>query len=178
MVKRAGRDPTTPFKSNEMLITIAAATAVLGAGVYAEPAHAGRTNCWFQHAQGGRLQGASCKVIDRKNVNGHVVHDVIEANGTRRAVVLWDNSTAEVFLRGERYMGSWQIDSDNDVRISFSAGVFAFRPTNFAVVRTDAPAPRRAAPAPAPQPAPSYQYTQQRQIIVQPNINVSPQIMQ
>ena len=160
------------------LITIAAATAVLGAGVYAEPAHAGRTNCWFQHAQGGRLQGASCKVIDRKNVNGHVVHDVIEANGTRRAVVLWDNSTAEVFLRGERYVGSWQVDSDNDVRVSLSAGVFAFRPTNFAVVRTDAPAPRRAAPAPAPQPAPGYQYTQQRQIIIQPNITVSPQIMQ
>ena len=163
------------------LITIAAATVVLGAAIYAEPAHAGRANCWFQQAQGGRLQGAACKVVDRKNVNGHVVHDVIEADGTRRAVVLWDNSTAEVFLRGDRYLGSWEIDSDNDVRISLSGGVFAFRPTNFAVVRTDAPAPRRAAPAPAPQPAPGYQYSvrqQQRQIIIQPNITVSPQIMQ
>ncbi len=165
------------------LFAIATATTVLGAGVFSGAAHAGRTNCWFQHAQGGRLQGAFCKVIDRKNVNGHVVHDVIEANGTRRAVVLWDNSTAEVFLQGQRYVGSWKVDSDNDVRVSLSGGVFAFRPTNFALVRTDAPAPRRAAPASVQQPAPGYQYsvrqrTEQRQIIIQPHITVSPQIMQ
>ena len=163
------------------LLTVAAGVVVFGAGVYVKPAHAGGANCWFQHAQGGQLQGAFCQVNDRKNVNGHVVHDVIEANGTRRAVVLWDNATAEVFLRGQRHVGAWKIDSDNDVRISLSTGVFAFRPTNFAVIRTDAPSPRSADPAPAPQPATGYRYSvrqQQRQIIIQPTITVSPQIVQ
>ena len=163
------------------LLTIAAGVVVFGAGVYVKPAHAGGANCWFQHAQGSQLQGAFCQVNDRKNVNGHVVHDVIEAYGTRRAVVLWDYATSEVFLRVQRHVGAWQIDSDNDVRISLSTGVFAFRPTNFAVIRTDAPSPWSADPAPVPRPATGSSYSvrqQQRQIIIQPTITVSPQIVQ
>ena len=115
------------------------------------PASAGQANCWFQQVAGGRLNGAYCRVSDRVNTNGHVVHDVVESNGTRRAVVLWNNSTAEVFLRGKRHVGSWQIDSDNDVRVSLTNGTFAFRPSTPPAVTAPPSGVRPQAPAgPAP----------------------------
>ena len=84
--------------------------------------------CWFQMESGGRLIGNRCTVNSRVNNNGDKVFDVIEPSGLKRSVVLWDNEQVEVFLRGKRYTGTWEVDSDGDVRVTVGGGTFAFTP--------------------------------------------------
>ncbi len=85
-------------------------------------------NCWLQMHSGGRLSGNRCAINSRVNVNGDRVFDVIEHSGLKRAVVLWNNDQAEVFLQGNRYTGNWRKDSDGDVRVTVGGGTFAFTP--------------------------------------------------
>ena len=165
------------------LLTIAAATTLLGAGVFAGPAHAGRPNCWFQMQPGAQsLDPVACRVAERSNSNGHRVYDVVENDGYKRTVVLWDNARAEVLVEGKNLKASWEVDQDGDVFLSMdSGGKWAFRAKNISAVSSGRPAPRPQPPAArAPQPAaPTYQVRQQqRQIIVQPVINVPTQIIQ
>lgn len=84
--------------------------------------------CWFQMQLGGNLVGNRCSVTQRINANGDRVFDVIEPSGLKRAVVLWENDEAEVFLQGKRYTGNWLVDDDGDVRVSLPGGSFAFTP--------------------------------------------------
>ena len=84
--------------------------------------------CWFQMESGGRLIGNRCTVNSRVNNNGDKVFDVIEPSGLKRSVVLLDNKQVEVFLRGKRYTGTWEVDSNGDVRVTVGGGTFAFTP--------------------------------------------------
>ena len=86
------------------------------------------SNCWFQMRRSGEeFTGFQCTVVSRVNANGNTVYDVIEPNGVKRAIVLWDDSSAEVFLRGQRYEGFWEVDAERDVRIQLPQGAMAFR---------------------------------------------------
>jgi len=89
-----------------------------------------RSTCWFQMQRGGDLKGFNCKVLSRINVNEHRVYDVIEPSGLKRSVVLWDNKTVEVFFNGNRYLGNWRVDNDNDIVVSLPGGDFAFTLNN------------------------------------------------
>lgn len=92
------------------------------------PGTSGPENCWFQMKRGAnRLKGFRCSVSSRKNVNGHTVFDVVEPGGLTRSVVLWENKSAEVFLGGKRYVGSWKVDDSGDIRVFLEGGEFAFR---------------------------------------------------
>ena len=87
-----------------------------------------RSTCWFQMQRGsGDFTGLQCTVVSRVNANGNTVYDVIDPNGVKRAIVLWDDSSAEVFLRGQRYEGVWAIDPERDVQIQLPQGAMAFR---------------------------------------------------
>lgn len=84
--------------------------------------------CWFQMQPGAdSLDGFHCAVSSRVNANGHTVFDVVEPNGLKRSVVLWQDRTAEVLINGQRYAGTWLEDEEGDIRVSVSGGVFAFR---------------------------------------------------
>ncbi|RPF83411.1 MAG: DUF2939 domain-containing protein [Synechococcus sp. TMED20] len=86
------------------------------------------STCWFQMRRSGEeFTGFQCTVVSRVNANGNTVYDVIEPNGVKRAIVLWDDSSAEVFLRGQRYEGFWEVDAERDVRIQLPQGAMAFR---------------------------------------------------
>ena len=90
---------------------------------------AGGATCWFQMQQGAeRLEGYRCTVNARKNANGHDVFDVIEPGGLARTVVLWNDKSAEVLLKGQRYEGRWSEDNEGDIRVDLEGGTFAFRP--------------------------------------------------
>ena len=73
------------------------------------------------------LTGFHCTVTSRVNVNGNTVYDVIEPNGLKRAIVLWDDYSAEVFLQGQRYEGNWRLNQENNVHIELPQGSMAFR---------------------------------------------------
>lgn len=84
--------------------------------------------CWFQLSQDSTdLEPSRCSVTTRRNVNGHLVYDVIEPNGTTRTVVLWNDDSAEVILQGKRYLGRWNKDQDGDFQVHLDQGTFAFR---------------------------------------------------
>ena len=76
----------------------------------------------------GDLVGVRCIVNARINTNGDRVFDLIEPSGLKRSVVLWDNDSVEVFLKGQRYTGEWSLDDDGDVRVRLPGGEFAFTP--------------------------------------------------
>lgn len=84
--------------------------------------------CWFQMQPGAEsLEGFQCAVSSRVNANGHTIYDVVEPNGLKRSIVLWQDKSAEVLINGQRYLGTWLEDEDGDIRVSVSGGVFAFR---------------------------------------------------
>ena len=85
-------------------------------------------SCWFQmQTDSERLEGFRCDVSSRKNANGHTVFDVVEPNGQKRTVVLWQDKTAEILINGQRYEGEWLEDDEGDFRVTVNGGVFAFR---------------------------------------------------
>jgi hypothetical protein len=92
----------------------------------------GPETCWFQMTPGAlTMKGTICTISSRINVNNDKVWDVIEPNGTKRSVVLWENGVAEVFRGGKRYEGQWNFDQDQDVKIQINnGGTFVFRPNN------------------------------------------------
>ena len=75
----------------------------------------------------GRTKGAQCSVSDRVNANGHTVIDLVEPNGTKRVIVLWKGGEAEVFLKGDRYVGTHTI-SGNHISVTGGGGTFQFLP--------------------------------------------------
>ncbi|AII43730.1 hypothetical protein KR100_10200 [Synechococcus sp. KORDI-100] len=86
------------------------------------------STCWFQMRRGGEeFTGFQCTVSSRVNANGNLVYDVIEPSGVKRAIVLWDDSSVEVFLRGQRYEGFWEVNAERDVQIQLPQGAMAFR---------------------------------------------------
>ena len=97
-----------------------------GRGINASPPD--RSTCWFQmQRQSTAFTGFECDVRSRVNANGDTVYDVVEPNGLKRAIVLWDDSSAEVFLGGKRYEGVWKIDQERDIEIQLPQGAMAFR---------------------------------------------------
>ena len=86
-----------------------------------------KAQCAFQQVAGGSLiDHKGCRVSSRKNSNGHTVFDVVEENGYKRSVVLWPDSSAEVFASGKRYTGDW-IDQGDQALVSINGGIFTFR---------------------------------------------------
>lgn len=63
-------------------------------------------NCWFG-TRGSEVTGSVCSVTSRVNANGHTVYDVVGQDQETRTVVLWDNGEVEFFLKGERYVGTY-----------------------------------------------------------------------
>lgn len=91
----------------------------------------GEPTCWFQmERELTELRPFHCTVSTRVNSNGHTIFDVVEPNGLKRSVLLWDDKTAEVFLDDKRYDGEWLKDEDGDIRVVVNGGVFAFRSGN------------------------------------------------
>ena len=86
-----------------------------------------KAQCAFQQVVGGSLiDHKGCSVSSRRNSNGHTVFDVVEKNGYKRSVVLWPDSSAEVFASGKRYTGDW-IDQGDQALVSINGGIFTFR---------------------------------------------------
>jgi S1-C subfamily serine protease len=87
------------------------------------------STCWFQmDSSSDRLQGFNCKISSRRNANGHLVFDVVEPGGLSRTIVLWEDKSAEVILKGSRYEGTWLEDKEGDIRVQLDGGEFAFSP--------------------------------------------------
>ncbi len=85
--------------------------------------------CWFQMDDGSdRLEGFSCRVTSRRNANGHLVYDVVEPGGLSRTIVLWNDKSAEVIIKGSQYDGTWKEDQEGDIRVRVGSGEFAFSP--------------------------------------------------
>ncbi len=80
--------------------------------------------CWFEMASGAN-KGSQCDVSSRINANGHNVIDLVEPNGTKRAIVLWQNGDAEVFLNSKRYVGTHNTYGDR-VSVTVGKGTFQF----------------------------------------------------
>ena len=76
---------------------------------------------------GEEFTGFQCTVSSRVNANGNLVYDVIEPSGVKRAIVLWDDSSVEVYLRGQRYEGFWEVNAERDVQIQLPQETIAFR---------------------------------------------------
>ena len=86
------------------------------------------STCWFQMRRGGEeFTGFQCTISSRVNANGNLVYDVIEPSGVKRAIVLWDDSSVEVYLRGQRYEGFWEVNAERDVQIQLPQETIAFR---------------------------------------------------
>lgn len=86
-----------------------------------------KAQCAFQEVRGGPLvDHRGCKVNSRINANGHTVYDVVERDGYKRSVVLWQDSTAEVFASGNRYTGKWT-DQGDQFLVNINGGLFTFR---------------------------------------------------
>lgn len=87
-----------------------------------------RSTCWFQmQRRSDVFTGFECQVVSRVNANGDTVYDVVEPNGLKRSIVLWDDSTVEIFLNGQRYEGVWREDPERDIQIQLPQGDMAFR---------------------------------------------------
>ena len=86
-----------------------------------------KAQCAFQEVRGGPLvDHIGCKVNSRINANGHTVYDVLERDGYKRSVVLWQDSSVEVFASGNRYTGRWT-DQGDQILININGGLFTFR---------------------------------------------------
>ena len=124
----------------------AAAIAFLGSPLSTKAQPGGYT-CWFQMQAGAeQLKGFNCKVTNSLDTNGNTIHAVVEPNGISRRIALWDNQRAEIWLYGKRYLGNWKFDSFGNVRIDVDGGlgVLAFKPNNYAVIRSNSSGPGQA----------------------------------
>ena len=126
---------TSTFATLSKRFTTAAASIALGATLLgaAAPAEAAVQTCWHLPASGRTVDGFDCNVTTRRNVNGHLVHDITHQNGKggRFSVVLWQDhgnpAGAEIFVNGQRLEVSWWRDADGDVRLDLgSYGSFVF----------------------------------------------------
>ena len=73
----------------------------------------------------GANKGSQCDVSSRINANGHNVIDLVEPNGTKRSIVLWQNGDAELFLNNKRYVGTHNSSGDR-VAVTVGRGNFQF----------------------------------------------------
>jgi len=99
-----------------------ALSAVLAAGSFfgaVAPANAG--TCWFDNGRGG-LSPSYCQTNRRINSNGHVVFDVVDFQGTKMTLVLWDDNTAEMIMNGQVINAHTWYDREGDLRIEVAGG--------------------------------------------------------
>lgn len=86
-------------------------------------------NCWFQTSDGSQqLSGSSCRISSQWASQGRISIELIDAGGVKRVLYLRSNQTAEVYMGGQRFDGTWLEDPDGDIRIHIEPGVFAFTP--------------------------------------------------
>ena len=86
-------------------------------------------NCWFQTSLGSQqLFGSSCRISSQGASQGRTSFELIDARGAKRVLYLRSNQTAEVYMGGQRFDGTWIEDPDGDLRIHIEPGVFAFTP--------------------------------------------------
>ena len=103
------------FKALALTATLAAGT-IFGA---VAPANAG--TCWFENNRGS-LSASYCQTNRRINANGHVVFDVVDANGTEVTLVLWNDNTAEILMNGQRLWARTWYDNQGDLRLAVQGG--------------------------------------------------------
>jgi serine protease Do len=94
-----------------------------------EPDSSQSPNCWFQESAGSQqLSGSSCRISSMGASQGRISFELIDAAGVKRVLYLRSNQTAEVYMSGQRFDGTWLEDPDGDIRIHIEPGVFAFTP--------------------------------------------------
>ena len=99
---------------------VLAAFAATSIATFAAPAEAG--TCWYMDS-GRTVNGQYCYTNRRINYNGHVVFDIIDAEGKKFTVVLWDDNIAEVIWPGRRpFQVRTYTDSDGDIRLVWPDG--------------------------------------------------------
>ena len=106
-----------------------AALALTATAMFAAPAEAGR--CWYMEP--GQIdRGEYCQTTRRINANGHIVFDIVDGDGDKFTVVLWDDNVAEVIgLTARPQQLRTYEDSQGDTRIVWPDGFeFVFRHTN------------------------------------------------
>ena len=108
------------FKALALTATLAVGT-VFGA---VAPANAG--TCWFENNR-GTLSPSYCQTNRRINYNGHVVFDIVDAQGTEVTLVLWDNNTAELITEKGTFWARHWYDRQGDLRLDTGAGEMAVR---------------------------------------------------
>lgn len=111
-----------------MFKSIIASTLIAIAGLSTgEAAFAKAQNCWYYEGYGS-APAFRCDVSMRINANGHKVWDIShnQNNGAQFSVVLWNDNTAEVFIKGERVTTTWFNDSEGDTRIELGEKQFIF----------------------------------------------------
>ena len=108
------------FKAIALAATLALGTT-FGA---ATPAEAG--TCWFPNGR-GRLAPTYCQTERRINANGHVVFDIVDYQGTKMTLVLWDDNTAELIGENGKVWARHYYDRDGDLRLETAHGEMAIR---------------------------------------------------
>ena len=99
---------------------VLAAFAATSIATFAAPAQAG--TCWYIN-NGRTVSGEYCYTNRRINYNGHVVFDIIDAEGKKFTVVLWDDNVAEVIgLTSRPQQVRTYTDSDGDIRLVWPDG--------------------------------------------------------
>ena len=82
--------------------------------------------CWYSNG-GESLNYESCSITKRINSNGHTVFDLNGPDRETRSVILWNDKTSESIRNGESERGTWEVDSDGDIRVYMGSGNFAFQ---------------------------------------------------
>lgn len=83
-------------------------------------------SCWLVPLDETTIQGESCVIERRVNANGHTVYDLTDSQGSKRAIVLWNNASAEVIQDGTVETGSWQTKDDGSIWVSVNGQWFGF----------------------------------------------------
>jgi len=106
-----------------LLLGLLASAALLQAA----PAEAGR--CWYLD-YGEHKYSEYCPVSRRINYNGHIVWDIIDGDGKKFTVILWDDDIAEVVGLSTRPMQMpYKEDADGAIRLYWDDGSnFIFHP--------------------------------------------------
>ena len=111
-----------------MNIKALAIAATLAAGsIFGAVAPANAGTCWFEKGNTGSMAPTYCSTTRRINANGHVVFDIVDWQGTKMTLVLWDDNTAEIIVNGQVTMARHYYDRDGDLRLENAHSEMAIR---------------------------------------------------
>lgn len=105
-----------------LTLGLAGAAAALAFNV-AAPTKAEAGTCWFRMGQYHSAPAEWCGTQRRINANGHVVFDVVDNQGHKVTIVMWDDNTAEIIgLLDYVVTVPMYTDRDGDTRFVFDGG--------------------------------------------------------